>query len=294
MLKINLSGEQDNKEETGDNAVIQSNADTMAEPLKETSDKKTKNQKTKSSGSQTRSLVLLVILAIVALVYFKKDMILSLFSGKPQVVEPVMAPPPPPPQPESEPVPKEPDPTFVVLNGIGEAVPQKVWLSSLVVMYDGTYEIKGIAFSHESINTLIASLGTLGKITSQSVPKETKLSETVYNFSVNGVFSNINVPEILDMIPTDNLISMAGGVTGKSSEIGVSFTGIPKSGQTYTEKDLPFAVEGSFEGLKKVVAELCPEGGDVKIYRLVIIPASPGRAFDKIKASFSLRTKSSV
>ena len=167
-------------------------------------------------------------------------------------------------------------------------------MSSTVIMYDGTYEIKGIAFSHAAINSMITSLKRTGKVTSQHIPKKSKSSETVYNFSISGVLSDITVPEILDVIPADKLVTLADEVKGRSREYGVTFTRLPKSGETYSEKALPFLLEGSYEGLERVIDELYSAGSDVKVYRLIINPASPGKAFGMIKAAFSLRTVSSI
>lgn len=300
MLKINLSDElKDKSEETADETsaetagetVADSGAETVSDSYNEASEEIA--EKTVSRRNQTRPLILLAVLALSALVYFQKDTILGLFGSKEEIIETITAPPPPPP-PETEVVPEEPDPTFVALSGISEVVPARIWLSSTVIMYDGSFEIKGIAFLHEAVNSMIASLGKAGEIKSWAVPKKSNSSESVYNFTISGVFSNITVPEILDIIPADKLVPLADAVNSRSKEYGVSFTRMPKTGQTYTERDLPFVLEGSYEGLKKVIAALCPEGGDVKVYRLVINPASPGRAFDRIRASFALRTVSSI
>jgi len=302
MLKINLSDELKDKSEetadetfaeTADETVSDRGAETINDSYEEASEEIVK--KTVSRRNQTRLFILLAVLALSALVYFQKDTILGLFRGKEEILETVAAPPPPSPSPpEPDVVPEEPDPTFVALSGISEVVPARVWLSSTVIMYDGTFEIKGIAFSHAAVNSMIASLGNAGEIKSWAVPKKSKSSESVYNFTISGVFSDIAVPEILDIIPADKLVPIADAVNSRSKEYGVSFTRMPKTGQTYAERDLPFVLEGSYEGLKKVISALCPEGGDVKVYRLVINPASPGRAFDRIRASFALRTVSSI
>ena len=293
MLKINLSDElKDKSEETADETVADSGADTVSDSYEEASEEIV--EKSESRRNQVRPLILLAVLALSALVYFQKDTILGLFEGKEEIIEIVAAPPPPPPPPGLEVVPEEPDPTFVALSGISEVIPAKVWLSSTVIMYDGSFEIKGIAFSHAAVNSMIASLGNAGEVKSWAVPKLSKSSEAVYNFTISGVFSDITIPEILDIIPADKLVPMVDAVNSRSKEYGVSFTRMPKTGQTYTERDLPFVLEGSYDGLKKVIAALCPEGGDVKVYRLVINPSSPGRAFDRIRASFALRTVSSI
>ncbi|MBT4485271.1 MAG: PilN domain-containing protein [Candidatus Latescibacteria bacterium] len=291
MLKINLSDKEEVSPAADEEAADQTlSGETQEQPL-EGVEKVVR--KTKKTINHTRPLVMLLLLALVALVYFRKDEFLSLLGGKQEEIVQVEAPPPPPP-PEPEVVAEEPDPTFVVLNGLSETVPVKVWLSSAVIMFDGSYEIKGIAFSHAAINTMITSLEPKGNINSKLIPKKAGTPEAVYNFAVSGKLNEINVPEILDIIPTNNLVALADGIKGRSEEFGVRFTRLPESGKTYSEKDIPFSLEGSYEGLKKVIAELCPEGDNVKVYRLIISPSSPGRAFDYIKASFSLRTVSSI
>ena len=297
MLKINLSGDKDeHKEETDVETEVQSETPTMSDEAYDDAVPPEMPKSSKLSAGQVRSLILLAILAVVVLIYFNKDTIFGLFGGRGEPIQQVAPPPPPPQEPEPEPAsePKQPDPTFVALGGIGEAVPPRVWLSSAVIMFDGTYEIKGIAFSHESIAAMIASLGKIGSLTAQNIPKKSPSSETVYNFSASGVFSGIAVPEILDVIPADNLATLAESVKSRSEEYGVSFLRLPKSGQTYTEKDMPFVLEGSFMGLTKVIADLCPEGGSTKVYRIVINPAAPGKVFDKIRASFAIKTVSTI
>lgn len=294
MLKINLSDEEGKKKE------IQEKEETLVQPTGEIPAKTVSEklvggpveEKKKRGVPSPLLIILLLIIAIAAVVYFQRDKILSLLPKRAEKVEPVPAPPPPPPEPEI--APKEPDPTFVALNKISEIIPRRVWISSAIIKYDGTYEIKGIAFSHSAAGSLGDALGGIGNVTAKNIPKKSKLSETVYNFSVNGAINDINVPEILDMIPTDDLVALAEPVVDKSKEFEVKFNRLPKSGQSYSDKDLPFVLEGSYEGLKKVIAELCPVDGDIRVYQIVILPATTGRPFDKVKASFSLRTISSI
>ena len=49
-----------------------------------------------------------------------------------------------------------------------------------------------------------------------------------------------------------------------------------------------------YDGFKKVIGDICPEGGDSRIFRLVITPSSPGTSLDKIRASFHLKKVSSI
>jgi len=106
--------------------------------------------------------------------------------------------------------------------------------------------------------------------------------------------SGISVPEILDVIPTDDLVALATPVADRSKEFGVRFSGTPRTGTSYTDKDLPFKLAGTYGGLKQVVGALCPEDSPIRVYRMVIVPEAAGHPFDTVKASFSLRTISKI
>jgi len=245
--------------------------------------------------NRKRQRVLLGILLIVALGaagYIYKDKIMSYIPKKAPVVEPIAPPPPPKPKPVEEK--KEPDPAFVLLNRLGDSVAPRVWLTSAVIKYDGSYQITGMAFSYKSMTDMVSSLEGTGSVTSRTVPPQLKSAETVYNFSVGGTLSNVKVPEVLDAIPTDNLVAAAETVKNREKEFGIKFTKLPKAGAAYTDNDAPFSLEGSYAGLKSVVGILCPEGGDVRIFNLKISPSTPGRGFDRVKASFSLKSTSSI
>lgn len=208
------------------------------------------------------------------------------------------APPPAPPPAlvveESAPVPEEPDPTFVAMNSISEVLPEGMWLSSVIINYDGSYNIRGIAFSHPAMGSLLTRLGTVGTVSERVIPAKSGSSETVYNFSVGGSLNVLKVPDILDNIPTDGLIALVDPVMKRSKELGVKFSRTPKPGQAYGDKDLPFSLEGTFESLKNVISEICPVDGNIRIYQIEILPATAGKPYNKIKASFSLRTISSI
>lgn len=289
MLKINLSDKEGKKKEAkaDETAVNQSTEEITEQKVSEEL-----VEGSKKSSKLYLYLVIVLGIAVIVVGYLQKDRLLSLLPGKEEVVE-VVTPPPAPP-PESVVVPKEPDPTFVVLNSISEMLPPRVWITGAILSYDGTYDINGIAFSHEAMGGFTDALGSLGEVTIQNIPGKSKSSETVYNFSLSGAITVQNVPEILDVIPTDNLITLADPVVNRSEEFGVTFSKIPQSGQTYSDRNLPFALDGSYVGLKKMIAELCPAEGDLRIYRIVIVPSAPGKSFDNINASFSLRTISSI
>ena len=295
MLKINLSDKEGNKknERGKEKTVVQPTTEVSKQSADEELVEESVKEKKKISPRTLYLFVVLIVAAAAALVFFQKDMILSLLPGKADKVMPPPAPAPPP--PEVEPVvPEEPDPIFVALNRISEVIPEKVWLSTAIINYNGSYEIKGIAFTHSAMGSLVNALGAIGNVSGKVIPPKSKSSENVYNFSVSGTINDINVPEILDIIPTDGLISLVDPVIKRGKELEVKFNNIPKSGQSYGDKDLPFALEGSYENLKNIIAELCPVNGDIRIYRIVILPATTGLPYDKIKASFSLKTISSI
>lgn len=301
MLKINLSGDKEKKKSKkkadaapAPVAAPASEAATVSDVIPEEVEEEYVMED-EPGGSKKRQKVLLGILLIVALCaagYFYKDKIMSYIPKKAPVVEPVVAPPPPPPKPVEKK--KEPDPAFVLLNRLGESVAPRVWLTSAVIKYDGSYQITGMAFSYKSMTDMVSSLEGTGSLTSRTVPPQSKSAETVYRFSVGGALSDVKVPEVLDAIPTDNLVAAAETVKGREKEFGITFTQLPKAGATYTDNDTPFSLEGSYAGLKSVVEILCPEGGTVRIFNLRISPSAPGKGFDRVKATFSLKTTSSI
>jgi len=326
MLKINLSDEKNKKKDTVNETVNETVDENIEETANETVDEideefddqpvmdtaaqsildepEEETPRKKSLSISPRYLIVVLFIALIVLVYLNRGIIKdkipipSFLSGESKTVvqtEAPVPPPPPAPQPvETEAAPAEPDPTFVALNSISKAVVPKVWLSSVVVKYDGSYEIRGVSFSHEAIKTMMTSLQGIGDVKSFNIPKKSKSANTVYQFALSGVLNDIKVPEILDTIPTDNLVSLSDIMKQHVKEYGIKILHSPKSGQTYSDKVLPFVLEGSFDGLKKVIGDICPEGGDSRIFRLVITPSSPGKSFDKIRASFHLKTVSSI
>ncbi len=299
MLKINLSGnkekKQSKKKAVADPAqASKMDASGIGDAVPEETQEVVVEEKepVHNKKRQTILLVILLIVAIGAAGYFYKDKIISFFPKKAPVVTPVAPPPPSPPKPVAEE--KEPDPAFVLLNRLGDSITPHVWLTSAVIKYDGSYLITGLAFSFKSMTDMVSSLEGTGTVTSKTIPPQSKSSETVYRFSANGTLGGVKVPEVLDAIPTDNLVAAAETVKSREKEFGITFTQLPKTGAAYMDKDMPFSLEGTYTGLKRVVEILCPEGGDVRIFNLRISPSTPGRGFDRVKASFSLKTTSSI
>ena len=295
MMKINLSGDKENNEseKTIAAAAPPDEATVSSEAPEEFEDEVI--EEIAPADNKRKKILLGALLAVVVLAagFMYKDTILNLFPQEAEVIAPI-APPPPPPPPEPEVVKAEPDPAFVTLNRLGEAVTPRLWLTSAIIKYDGSYKISGMAFSHKSMNDMLSALEGIGTVTSKSIPAKLKSAEAVYNFSIGGTLGNVDVPEILDVIPTENLVASAESVKSRDKEFDVKFSSLPKSGATYGDTDMPFTLVGSYEGLKNTISVLCPEGSETRIFNISITPRESGRVFDTIKASFSLKTVSSI
>ena len=113
-------------------------------------------------------------------------------------------------------------------------------------------------------------------------------------FTLTGALGDVAVPEVLDPIPGDTLTALAASIETRADDYGVSFIRLPKAGESYGERVLPFALEGSYDGLRRVVGDLCPEGSDYRVYRLSILPVAGSQTFDRVSAAFSLRTVSAI
>ncbi len=282
-------------EDSASEKVIPERSEMMADMLGDAEKPKKPEKPAGKSGNIIMMVVLgIIVIAVAAVIFTQKNRLISLFAKKTEVSSPLPLPPPPAPEPVPEPVRTELDPTFVALSRISEIIPPRVWLSSATISSDGTYEIRGMSFSHDALGVFTSSLGSIGQVTDQDIPAKRTSSETVYYFSIAGGLTNITPPEILDIIPSDDLVATAEPVIKMSDDFGVVFKSVPVAGKTYTEQDLPFMLEGSFEGLKQVIGELCPQDGQIRVHRLVIKPASGSRMFDRVQASFSLRTTSSI
>lgn len=299
MLKINLSDKQKiqkKEKEQGPSPAAPAKPSAAASgpeaspPAKETARKKT-----------SPALVAVLILVLIgAAVYVNRGFIMSLFPAKPAPVQETQKPAPAPADTVSAPVEQapapsvEPDPTFAVLNIISGVLPPRVWLSAVVLRYDGSYELQGMSFSHGAIGMLDSTLAGIGSITARDYPKKSASAETVYRFTVSGTTAGFDSTLMLDLIPTGDLIAFAAPVIEQCAGMGVKFTQTPQAGKTYGEKDLPFVLNGSFAGLKQVIGALCGKDPSVRIHQLVIVPDAVGLPFDKVKASFSLRKKSAL
>ena len=271
---------------------IEEPQEELEEPPAELVEESTEESPPDATRRFTSKKVMLTLLIVVIAIggYLQRDLILSPFQKEPEVVQP----PPPLPPPEPEVVPEEPDPTFVMLDKISEAVPPKVWLTKFVINFNGSFDIQGMSFTYTGMEAIVGSLGSIGTLSPAALPKSTGSAEAVYQFTLSGMLGDVTQPEILDVIPGDEMARLAEPVASRSEQLGVKFSRLPKADTIYSDQDLPFVLTGSFDGLKNVIADLCPRDGDIRVFQIVIVPASVGRPYDRVKASFSLRTKSSI
>jgi hypothetical protein len=286
MLKINLSG----GEETGDS--LSNSEETLHSAPQPQEKSKSSNRKKKKIAPLPVILVLLLILAIVAVIYFQRGMIQGLFKGKSKPAEVVPAQKiQPKPRIKLQPEPTAPlDPVFSTLSEITQIIPPKVWITSLTINHDWSFEVQGISFSYPAIDSLISSLSKSGKKTVvKHLPKRAKSAETVYRFSLSVKNDSLSVPDVWDIIPQDKLIAIADTMKNRSREFGVKFIRYPVKEKIYKENDLPFEIEGTYEGLMKIIPLICFEDKNVRIYRMVIKPSSHDKGFNRIRASFAVR-----
>jgi len=295
MLKINLS---DPRKPSGGEGVQKqtvpeppAGAEPVQAPSPQPSPEKPAPRKTRrpTFTPALAAVIVIVILAIGA--YLGRDLFLSFF---PETVEQ----PPPvtvtPSQPEPVVVETEPDPVFSLLNALSETIPPRVWLSNVMLRYDGSYVMQGMAFAHEVMAVLDSGLVEIGVVTERFYPRKSESSESIYRFTVSGRVEGFTTPEILDIIPSERLTRYAAPAIAGSADAGVTFALTPEPGKTYGESDLPFVLTGPFVGLKQVIGTLCGDDSDVRVYQLVIVPSEVVRPYDRVKASFALRTKSSI
>ena len=305
MLKINLS-DQDGVQDPDldedvafpdvddDTTVIEMPDAPEVSETPEMPPPEQKGEKTPARHTVSPALMIVLLVTLIAVAaYLNRGFIMSLLPEKTEPVVVVEAPPVEP-EPVVEAVGSEPDPTFVLLNTISDVVPPRVWLTEVVLRYDGTYDIKGMSFTHEAMSVLNGGLAAIGTVTDSYFPRKTDSAETIYRFSVSGKVADFVAPDILDIIPGNILAPFSAPVIEKSGGMGITFTGAPESGKTYGEADMPFALQGSFAGLKQVIGAFCDSDPDVRVYQLVIVPDGVGLPFDKVDATFSLRIRSSI
>jgi hypothetical protein len=185
------------------------------------------------------------------------------------------------------------DPALAALDRIGGATPSHLWLTETDIRANGAYEIKGISFAYASMDSFLTALESMGSVTGKNLPKASKSPDTIYTFAVSGKLSGAKASEILDVIPPETLVSLGDSLKFLAEHEGAAVLMLPQKDRAFQDNDLPFQVEGSFSGTKKMLDELTGAGKN-RIYRLVIRPAGNSGVFNRIRASFSLRTLSSI
>lgn len=305
MLKLNLSGETD--EETHRAASVQDPHDPAALRTKKETGKKIpltdkeipkaeipqapplSEKKRKGTGFQIKKrplIIGLIILLVLGLGYFRGGYFLKLFS--PQKHNTIAVSPP-----SAAAAVTADDQVLATLDRIGEAAPSHVWLTEAEVRVNGVYDIKGMSFSYAAMDSFVTALESIGSVTGKDIPKVSKSPDAVYIFSVSGKLSGAKTSEILDVIPPGTLASLGDSLKFLAEREGSVALKLPKTGQTIQDDDLPFQVEGSYSGMKKMLGGLTANSKN-RIYLLVIRPAGNGGGFNRIRASFSLRTVSSI
>jgi hypothetical protein len=184
------------------------------------------------------------------------------------------------------------DPVLAALDRLSKSTPYHVWLTEAAVAADGSYDIRGMSFFTSSIDSLASGLDNTGSVIARDIPKPSNLPDKKYYFKISGKMSGIKITNNLAVIPLEMLISMGDSLKSIAERGCAISVKLPKKGQDVRDDDLPFVVEGSFSGLQKMLRELTLDSR-YRIHRLLIRPAGNGKTFNRVRASFSLRTSSS-
>ncbi len=301
MLKINLS---EVSRETRQNPADIPAPEPRPEPKPAAAprpDPKTKAKpaapapaRQRGRGVWTAVAVIFLLAIFGAGIYFSRDSVVAFFAGEPEATLPQAVAPAPAPTSAPAAAAPAPEPVFTLLSSLSEVIPPRVWLTTLILRYDGSYELQGMAFAYPVMAVLDSALISLGAVTSRAYPPRSSSAETIYRFSVSGKAKGFAVPDILDLIPADTLAAYAAPVIKTSGKTGVTFAGAPQPGRTYRDQDLPFALVGSFAGVRQVIGDLYANDADIRVFQLEITPSEIGQPYDRVRARFSLRTKSSI
>ena len=185
------------------------------------------------------------------------------------------------------------DPVLSALAGISKVTPPRVWLTSESASSDGVYELKGMSFSHEALQSFASILERKGTITRRDIPAAAKNPEAVYTFHISGKLNDIKTTEILDALPANRLCALGDSLRLMRMEADIQIVRLPKVGKAYAESELPFELEGSYPGLQRTLENFLSKRGIV-IDRIFVHPAASGKQFNRVRVSFSLRTISSI
>jgi hypothetical protein len=184
-----------------------------------------------------------------------------------------------------------PDPAVAVLDRISKVTPARVWLTAETAGADGTYEIEGMAFTHDALLRFVSALEKSGTVTAKNIPPEATSPDTVYRFTAAGKFSGINAPGVLGPVSPEQLSALAGTLRALLKSSGMTIIREPRPGTVYGDDELPFEVEGSYSGVAAFLGKLVSKGKFV-VYQVSIQPAVSGRPFNRVRVSFSVRTPS--
>lgn len=272
----------------------------------------------KKGSARVRIAMLAVILIAAAAVgvFTQKDRISGLFARKPAPVQhPAQKQPAPPapapepaapsdstarsasvPAPSSREVPQKAaaaDPALASLGRINGGAPARVWLTSVTVSSDGSYELQGMSFSHDAMKSFAANLKALGTVTSEAIPAVAAVPDTAYTFGVAGKLSGIKALGILEAIPPAQLAALGDSLKTTGKPAGVAFVRLPGANAAYGDADLPFEAEGAYGLIETMLGELTGKGR-LAVHCIRVSPAASGRQLNRVRAEFSLRAVSSL
>ena len=164
MLKINLSDSRktpDGKNEQNQPITEIHEGEKPAQTQSQTSDTKATRKKTRRLTFTPALAAVLVIIIITIGAYLGRNYVLSLF---PKTIEEPLPPPIIPSEPEPTITETEPDPVFSLLNVLSDVIPPRTWLTKVVLEYDGSYTISGMAFAYGVMASLDSGLVDIGSV----------------------------------------------------------------------------------------------------------------------------------
>ncbi|MHB9031344.1 MAG: PilN domain-containing protein [Candidatus Latescibacterota bacterium] len=183
------------------------------------------------------------------------------------------------------------DPVLAVLDRISKMTPARVWLTAETVEADGTYELAGMAFSHDALLAFVSAMEKSGTVTAKNIPPEAASPDAVYRFTTAGKFSGVDAPGVLSAVSPEQLSALANTLRALRKFSGMTIIREPRPETLYGDDELPYEVEGSYSGVAAFLGKLVSKGKYV-IYRISIQPAVSGRPFNRVRVSFSIRTSS--
>jgi hypothetical protein len=183
------------------------------------------------------------------------------------------------------------DPVLILLDRINKATPARVWITGERVESGGTYEIQGMAFTHDALQAFVAALEKAGTITGKNIPSAATSPDTIYRFSIAGKYGGIDAPGVLGAVSSEQLSVLAKTLRSLRGSSGISIIREPRPGIIYGDDELPFEVEGTYSGIVSSLGKMISKGKYV-ISHISIQPSASGRPFNRVRVSFSVRTPS--